>query len=507
MRLIFLREVSADNSSDDHAVAYIDPKKEKYDNVEDWEYGRYFYTIQTKAGKKKFLQAQLAQMYRRHFDLPVPITTVYRNKYKEWYKENGFDKLLGPCHATSDDDWELCGETGHETMLPIVLYKTPTTTDHYNLPCAPFYSQPYSFAVEFWKEAFEDILKADKMVSGGCDESGVDAADEVQFYRWLTNKFENVYAMKDPSGTWVLSSRNGGVCLVNFNDDKALPPLEMPYLMDINVSDKCSNGCAFCYKGCTSRGKQLDPELCNKLIATVCRHLPVAEIVVGGGDVADAVSELEKPWRDDITISTTLHWYTLLKLYDQISLHEFCNSFHSIAISITDCPEDQWDKVSKLIGLMQDCNSSLDVRVQIIPEMMTLSQVKKVYKKFWHVNLLGYKQTGRAKNKSVPKLGVAFWKYMDEKRWAYPIVESGKLCVDATFCKTYKDILLKKSPYNFARLCEQEGVGSVYLDAVNNKLYKNSHSTEYVDFNIQEFIKAQYPEEYFIKKLGELRGC
>ena len=74
MKLIFLREQSADNSSDDHAVAYMDPGKKKLDNVEDWDYGRYYYQIKTKAGKQKFLQTQLANIYLRHYEVAIPIS-------------------------------------------------------------------------------------------------------------------------------------------------------------------------------------------------------------------------------------------------------------------------------------------------------------------------------------------------------------------------------------------------------------------------------------------------
>ena len=505
MRLIFLREVSADNSSDDHAVAYMDPGKKKWDNVEDWDYGRYYYQIETKAGKQKFLQTQLANIYLRHYEVAIPIAKKDRAEYRKWYSKNGFEELLGKCHSTSDSDWELCGECGHETLLPVVYYKKLHRDDMGR----SYYAGGYELAVDFYKEAFADVLQDDKMVSGGCDESGVDITDEVQFYRWLTGRYRSVYVMRDPSGTWVLSSPNGGVCLVNFRNEREVPALEMPYLIDVNVSDKCSNGCDFCYKGCTAKGKQLDPETCNALLGTIKCHLPVAELVVGGGDVSEAVSNLDVGWRADVTVSTTLHWKTLIRLHDEVKLHEFCKRFMAVAVSITDLPVPKYKRVRDIISSMYYINDDIDVRVQIIPELMTVPQIKKVYKDFGHdVNLVGYKQTGRAADKDVPKLSKAFWEYLDSDTfWSYPTVADGTLCVDATFCARYKDILLKKSPYNFARLCEQEGVGSVYLDAVNNKLYKNSHSTECVDFNIQEFIKAQYPEEYFSKKLGELRGC
>lgn len=491
MKVLFFRETSASNSSDDHRIVMLKSKGSDREPAYPWCYGREDFFLASKKQKQRYLQIILGQAFHQLLDdLDMP-TVVAR--YKKFYEENNFKEILGKAHINkghSHEMFDLVGEIGHQSSLPPVY-------DFYE--AGTFYGGLH-LCVDFYKEMFKDILRDDVAIEGGddCDHyvySCVDYAKPyIMYYNWLRGCHSaRVYARKDSSGVWVLSSRNNGVFLLRF-DDKPMEPLQIPYLVDLNVTEWCNYNCSFCYRGCTEKGKTVDPVLCSKIIAnlTLCG---VAELVLGSGNTAHLFRDDKKysslrDYTDDFrcsgatySVSTTLNWQSFLDLYRKIDLLEFIRPLDSLAVSITDAPEDKWEQLRKLADfVMLYAKGNFIVKFQFIPELLEPAARKKLMKAFQYelLCLLGYKSTGRGKDRIPKALDDDFWQLLKNYNTFY-------LTVDATFAETYKDKLVAFNGENEIRTCRQEGICSCFLDPLRNRLYENSHSEKYVDFDAQNF--------------------
>lgn len=493
MKVLFFRETSASNSSDDHRIVMLKSKGHDIEPEYPWSYGREDFFLASKNQKQRYLQIILGQAFHQmQGDLDMPEVVA---RYKKFYAENKFKEILGKVHVNKGhwlQMFDLVGEVGHQSSPPPVY-------DFYE--AGTFYGD-YHLCVDFYKEMFKDILRDDVAIEGGTDEcdhrvvySCVDYSKPYRmYYDWLRNCYNaRVYARKDSSGVWVLSSKNNGMFLLRF-DDKPMEPLQIPYLVDLNVTEWCNYNCSFCYRGCTKKGKTVDPELCSKIIANLTR-CGVSEIVLGSGNTAHLFRD-DKEYRslrdytdsfrgnsDTYSVSTTLNWQSFLDLYQDVNLLEFIQPLDSLAVSITDAPASRWEQLNKLADfVIRHATGNFKVKFQFIPEMLEPAAREKLMKAFQYepLCLLGYKSTGRGKDLIPLGLGDDFWQLLKNYNTFY-------LTVDATFAETYKDKLVAFNGENEIRTCRQEGICSCFLDPLRNRLYENSHSDKYVDFDAQKF--------------------
>lgn len=493
MKVLFFRETSASNSSDDHRIVMLKSKGSDIEPEYPWSYGREDFFLASKKQKQRYLQIILGQAFHQmQGDLDMPEVVA---RYKKFYEENKFKEILGKVHVNKGhwlQMFDLVGEVGHQSSPPPVY-------DFYDV--GTFYGD-YHLCVDFYKEMFKDILRDDVAIEGGTDDcdhrvvySCVDYSKPYRmYYDWLRNCYNaRVYARKDSSGVWVLSSKNNGVFLLRF-DDKPMEPLQIPYLIDLNVTEWCNYNCSFCYRGCTKKGKTVDPELCSKIVANLTRS-GVAELVLGSGNTAHLFRD-DKKYRSlrDYTdsfrgssytysVSTTLNWQSFLDLYLDVNLLAFIQPLDSLAVSITDAPAYVWEQLKKLAAfVIQHVMGNFKVKFQFIPEMLDPAAREKLMKAFQYepLCLLGYKSTGRGKDLIPLGLGDDFWQLLKNYNTFY-------LTVDATFAETYKDKLVAFNVENKIRTCRQEGICSCFLDPLRNRLYENSHSEKYVDFDAQKF--------------------
>lgn len=493
MKVLFFRETSASNSSDDHRIVMLKSKGHDIEPEYPWSYGREDFFLASKKQKQRYLQIILGKaFYQMQGDLDMPEVVA---RYKKFYEENKFKEILGKVHVNKGhllQMFDLVGDVGHQSSPPPVY-------DFYD--AGTFYGD-FHLCVDFYKEMFKDILRDDVAIEGGTDDcdhrvvySCVDYSKPYRmYYDWLRNCYNaRVYARKDSSGIWVLSSKNNGVFLLRF-DDKPMEPLQIPYLVDLNVTEWCNYNCSFCYRGCTEKGKTVDPDLCSKIIANLTRS-GVAELVLGSGNTAHLFRD-DKEYRslrdytdsfrgssDTYSVSTTLNWQSFLDLYQDVNLLEFIQPLDSLAVSITDAPATRWEQLKKLADfVIRHATGNFKVKFQFIPEMLEPAAREKLMKAFQYESLclLGYKSTGRGKDLIPLGLGDDFWQLLKNYNTFY-------LTVDATFAETYKDKLVAFNGENEIRTCRQEGICSCFLDPLRNRLYENSHSDKYVDFDAQKF--------------------
>lgn len=516
MKVLFFRETSASNSSDDHRIVLLKSKSNCIEPEYLWHYNREDFFLASKKQKQRYLQVILGQAFHQLFkevDMPTVVA-----RYKKFYEENNFKEILGRAHVNKGNcahAFDLVGEIGHQSSLPPVYDFCKTGI---------FYGEKY-LCVEFYKEMFKDILRDNVAIEGGtddCDErtehNCVDYNKPYRmYYNWLRRCHNcynaRVYARKDSSGVWILTSKNNGVFLLRF-DDKPMEPLQIPYLVDLNVTEWCNYNCSFCYRGCNEKGKTVDPKLCSKIIANLTSS-GVAELVLGSGNTAHLFRD-DKKYRslrdytnsfrgsnDTYSVSTTLNWQSFLDLYLDVNLLAFIQPLDSLAVSITDAPAYTWEQLKKLADfVVRHAKWNFKVKFQFIPEMLEPAAREKLMKAFQYepLCLLGYKSTGRGKDLIPLGLGDDFWQLLKNYNTFY-------LTVDATFAETYKDKLVAFNGENEIRTCKQEGICSCFLDPLRNRLYENSHSEKYVDFDAQKFAELPIDKAitYLKQQFAELQ--
>lgn len=500
MKVLFFRETSASNSSDDHRIVMLKSKGHDIEPEYPWSYGREDFFLASKKQKQRYLQIILGQAFHQLLEGASKETMIAR--YQAFYKENNFEEILGKVHINKGH-WLLTffmvGNVGHQSSLPPV----------YDFYASSKYWLDEKLCVDFYKEMFKDILRDDIAIEGGTDDcdhrtvySCVDYSKSYSmYYDWLRNVYSGkIYARKDDSGTWILSSKNKGIFMLRF-DDKPMEPLQIPYLVDLNVTEWCDYNCSFCYRGCTVKGKTVEPELCKQLVAKLVQ-CGVTELVLGSGNTAHLFNSDErygdykalgnyidnfKVNRDTYSVSTTLNWQSFLDLYATVDILDFVRPLNSLAVSITDAPPYRWEQLIKIAEMVtRYAGEKFEIKFQFIPEMLEPAAREKLMKAFQYESLclLGYKSTGRGKDLIPLGLGDDFWQLLKNYNTFY-------LTVDATFADTYKDKLVAFNVENEIRTCRQEGICSCFLDPLRNRLYENSHSEKYVDFDAQKF--ANFP--------------
>lgn len=517
MKVLFLRETSASNSSDDHRIVLLKSKGHDLEPEYPWCYGREDFFLASKKQKQRYLQILLGQAFQQI--LEVGDKSYVTARYKEFYKENNFEEILGKVHVNKEhwlQTFDLVGTVGHQSSIPPV----------YDFFSSGSYWVEHKLCVDFYKEMFKDILRDDIAIEGGtddCDErtvySCVDYSKSYSmYYDWLRNTYSGkVYARKDDSGVWILSSKNKGIFVLRF-DDKPIGPLQIPYLVDLNVTEWCDYNCSFCYRGCTDKGKTIDPKLCKQLVPKLVQ-CGVMELVLGSGNTAHLFNSDERYGdhkdlrsfidtfevsRDTYSVSTTLNWQSFLDLYESVDILDFVSPLNSLAVSVTDAPPYRWEQLKKIAALVHNYNKrgNFEIKFQFIPELLNQEQLENLMKAFKYESLclLGYKNTGRGKDIIPQGLGDEFWKYFES-------IDTYCLTVDATFADRYRDKLIALNSENKVRACQQEGISSCFLDPLRNRLYENSHSDKYVAFDAAKFAELPVDEAatYFKQQFAKLQ--
>lgn len=182
MKVLFFRETSASNSSDDHRIVLLKSKSNCIEPEYLWHYNREDFFLASKKQKQRYLQVILGQAFHQLFkevDMPTVVA-----RYKKFYEENNFKEILGRAHVNKGNcaqTFDLVGEIGHQSSLPPVYDFCKTGI---------FYGEKY-LCVEFYKEMFKDILRDNVAIEGGtddCDErTEYNCVDYTKPYRMYYN--------------------------------------------------------------------------------------------------------------------------------------------------------------------------------------------------------------------------------------------------------------------------------------------------------------------------------
>jgi MoaA/NifB/PqqE/SkfB family radical SAM enzyme len=164
-------------------------------------------------------------------------------------------------------------------------------------------------------------------------------------YKSILKKHDPYRVCKSTDYNWIFNTRNGHFIRwgKTLEDDPKLAP--SPEILDIEISTICHQGCEFCYKSNTSRGKNMSFEKFKRILDKFDENL--TQVAFGIGDIRNEKRELVHPELYKIIEYTkergvipniTINSYRMTE-YDYSKLAELCGAIAVSNYDINDCFE------------------------------------------------------------------------------------------------------------------------------------------------------------------------
>lgn len=279
--------------------------------------------------------------------------------------------------------------------------------------------------------------------------------------------------------------KNSYMGRIRFMTERGKEPIpEFPELIDLNITDKCMNGCEFCFRGCTEQGKHADIGFLLNVLndcgtPSKSGHNRV-EFSIGGGDILlyPELPKLLEHIHDlghiaNITISAK----DIVRLFKQKKIMKAIKDYvYGVGVSMTSVEDVSelkklYDKVcGKFSG-----QKSLCLVAHVIPEYLGVEKTKEIMdaigknKMFVPILMLGYKENGRGAD--------CTWKKFTDEELNSLFKDRYSVSIDTTFANRYFDWIDRNFSYRHT-ITLNEGEYSMYIDAVNEKAYKSSYQLD-----------------------------
>lgn len=204
------------------------------------------------------------------------------------------------------------------------------------------------------------------------------------------------YLKRYESGDWYQFLNGNGICELNKKDgtmittvltDEEFEP-EFPLNCDVSISERCENGCAFCYLNCTPNGKEADIKKFIKDKNSFLYSLHEGtELALNGNEPLhkDLGLLLKFCQEKGVVANLTVSENTLLKHIRQINSWLKRGLLNGVGVSPTTYS-------AKMIKWCQDHPTAV---IHTIAGITGIPQYRKLYDKGLKILILGYKDFGR----------------------------------------------------------------------------------------------------------------
>src|ERR1035437_3839147 len=259
MKIHNVRLGHATNSSSTHSIIYTDyPVGDK--DVYDGEFGWNHFTAASLETKKLYLAS-----------------TLYSNlKYQ----------------VSNDIAMAVVRDWVGVSLTPSTYGGVEENIDHQSIFRLPVEYSGKGIHKQFFDEFKEYMLKDGIVILGGNDNSE-DSHPLLSSNKKIelpipTDTNAELVARKDDSGYWTLFNREAGTKIrFSFNDFEYSPVrASTPELVDLKITDYCTEGCAYCYQDSTPEGSHAKKQDIMSILYALA-DAEVFEIAIGGGETTD----------------------------------------------------------------------------------------------------------------------------------------------------------------------------------------------------------------------------
>lgn len=283
-------------------------------------------------------------------------------------------------------------------------------------------------------------------------------------------------AYRKQTGKWIQGWNGNGYVELNTENGTSIRTIidnepyvaEFPENIDMEISNRCTNGCAFCYANCTPNGKHAD---IRKFIEDENSFLytlrPGTELALNGNEPLHPDLEMLLQFCKDRNIfaNLTVHENTLLNHKEQLGMWLNEGLIHGIGIS-----PSQWS--NEMIEFAETHPTSV---IHTIVGITSLKQYKSIYDKGIKVLILGYKDFGRGVSYANYNPGSIenLTKYLEEEVSQFPkhfkVVSFDNLAIKQLNPKSWIGEKKWETVYR-----GDDGSHTMFIDLVNETYAKNS---------------------------------
>ena len=381
-----------------------------------------------------------------------------------------------------------------EPMLDKHGYKV-ANIDHQSLYTLPVEFGTKSISIDFFNEFKTYLLQEGMFILGGNDNTDdehplYEPTQDIKLPLETDGCYDNTsrcVCRKDGEWWTIFNKSTGNRVVLSFKQDpKPYKPLT-PTLIDLSISDYCSFGCKYCYKGSTKSGLHMKSDDVYNLISDI-EQAEVFEVAIGGGEptqcpyLIPVLSGLNKAGVVANFTTKSTEWIENEPVADEI-----LPLIGAFAYSATDTKP-----LDRILAIFNYRNyDKAKFTVQIVPATMSKYQFKRILE--WcgrntiRITLLGFKETGRGAEFKRTRIKTGYDKF-DEESWLemikevhaekiYPII-----AIDTTLAAKYETKLHEENIADYLYHIE-EGKYSAYIDAVSMKFGPSSyHLDKLIDF-------------------------
>lgn len=326
---------------------------------------------------------------------------------------------------------------------------------------------------EFILDFKEFLLREEVIVLGGSDNSddppGWNFPDRrYTEYLFSPNTEGQLVVLKIGPDWWtVINTKTGAKVRLSFaKDPTPLLRSRVPELVDMKITDKCYQGCQFCYQDSKPNGEHADSDVVGGFLWKL-GELGTLEVAFGGGeptkhpDLPKFLNEVRRYGIIPNFSTATLFWSEALVAAAQ----EYLGAF---ALSV--------EKATDVGRLYEFCRQTgLYGTAQFVvgahpPER--LFEVARAARDLRiTLTLLGFKRVGRG----------ASFEPIEQGEWVEPLLEIGpRLSVDTSIVAQYGERLVEEGVSD-KLMVGSEGCFSMYIDAVARKAAVSSYHPNLVD--------------------------
>ena len=204
---------------------------------------------------------------------------------------------------------------------------------------------------------------------------------------YTKRKYEQCWIQRWNGNAIIEINKLNGTSIRTILTDEEYKP-EYPENIDLNISNKCSLGCAFCYQGCTKNGKEADiQKFINDKNSFLYSMQPGSELAINGNEPLHKDLELLLKTCKSVNIlaNLTVNEVTLLNNKEQIEKWLNKGLIHGIGISPKNYSEE----------MINWCKEHSTAVIHTIAGITTLNQYKELFDKELKILILGYKDFGR----------------------------------------------------------------------------------------------------------------
>jgi rRNA maturation protein Nop10 len=355
--------------------------------------------------------------------------------------------------------------------------------DHDSLPMIPLTFDGKLPHRGFFEDALKWYLNPQLVMLGGSDDG--ERMDYESYgtpvEKVIPEEVYNVRCRKDPKGFYTLfSGRSGTKTRMSFDDSVDMSVSSAPELVDLKITNYCTEGCHFCYQDSTPRGDHADKYHLYRIIREL-KELEVFEIAIGGGEPTshphfwEILEDIHGQGIIPNFTTRNLAWMKTPELVEKV--RRCCGGF---AYSI-----DGYDEESKINGFAEalikcDLKGKGTIQHVLMPDAYPWEVERLVdAARHWKipVTLLGFKKVGRGSTyrgrRDVGK-GTLDWK---------KILKGGGVSCDTALVQKHKEDLVAAGVAKWS-MDIAEGAHSMYIDAVSHKIGPSSFcgEDEYVKY-------------------------